>query len=85
MYYVYVLKSRDKFYVGYTSDLRRRVSEHNSKSNRSSTRGREWRLIYYEAYLSEKDARDRERKLKQRGQSKRRLFERISDSISKDC
>jgi len=84
MYYVYVLKSGDKFYVGYTSDLKRRVSEHNSGINRS-TRGRKWRLIYYEAYLSEKDARDRERKLKQRGQSKRRLFERIPDSIAKEC
>lgn len=83
MYYVYLLKSGDKFYVGYTSDLRRRLSEHNAESNRS-TRGRKWRLIYYEAYLSDEDARDRERKLKQRVQSKRRLIDRISDSIAKD-
>lgn len=83
MYYEYVLKSGDKLYVGYTSDLRRRLSEQNSESNRS-TRGRKCRLIYYEAYLSDEDARDRERKLKQRGQSKRRLFERISDSVAKD-
>jgi putative endonuclease len=35
MYYVYVLLSlRDhKFYIGFTSDLRRRIKEHNAGKN----------------------------------------------------
>ena len=71
MYYVYVLLSQNQdFYVGYTSDLKRRVREHNSDLNKS-TKGRKWKLVYYEAYVSKVDALDRERKIKERGQAKR--------------
>ena len=79
MYYVYVLFNEDNpkdTYVGYSSDLRKRVLQHNSDMN-SSTQGRRWKLVYYEAYLSERAARDRERKLKHDGRVKRFLFERI--------
>ena len=81
MYYVYVLLSEAKdFYVGYTSDLKRRVKEHNSGLN-ESTKGKRWKVIYYEAYVGKADALDRERKLKQRGQAKRFLKQRIRRSI----
>ncbi len=65
MYYVYVLQNelKTKTYVGYTSDLKRRLKEHN-ESNKGYTGRGKWGLIYYEAYLSEEDARERERKLK---------------------
>ncbi|MBI2055617.1 MAG: GIY-YIG nuclease family protein [Candidatus Sungbacteria bacterium] len=74
MYYVYLIKNRktERFYIGYTDDLRRRVKEHKSKIPE---------LIYYEAYKSEQDARSREIKLKQRGQGIRRLKERLYYSI----
>ncbi len=81
MYYVYVIKSGDKRYIGYTNNLKRRIEEHNRGENRS-TRGRKWELIYYEAYKSEDDARERERKLKQRGRSRQILYERIKRSLS---
>ncbi len=85
MYYVYVLcNSRGGLYVGYSSDLRRRLREHNSGKERS-TRGERWKLVYYEAYLSKEDALGRERKLKHRGQAKRFLKERIRESISSGC
>ena len=81
MYYVYVLKSsKGRLYVGYTSDLKRRIAEHNAGQSQY-TRNDTWELIYYEAYRSEHDARDRERKYKQYGQSYRRLKERIKDSL----
>ena len=59
MLYVYVIRNRltSETYIGYTDDLRRRIKEHKKKHPE---------LIYYEAYKSEKDARNRERKLKQR-------------------
>jgi putative endonuclease len=80
MYFVYIIQNEaDQIYVGYTSDLERRLGQHNRGEN-ASTRGRHWRYIYYEAFLSESDARQRERKLKQRGQSKRHLLERIAAS-----
>jgi len=40
-------------------------------------------LIYYEAYKNKLDAQERERKLKQRGQSVKRLKERIQNSLEK--
>lgn len=75
MYYVYLIKvekPRRIYYTGYTNNLRRRLKEHNKKKPK---------LIYYEAYVSEKDAKARERKLKQRGQTIRRLKERLKDSL----
>ena len=50
MNYTYVLKSQiiDKFYVGQTQDLKRRILEHNHGKN-NYTRGKgPWELIYYE-------------------------------------
>ena len=74
MYYAYVIRNRltRETYIGYTDDLRRRIKEH---------KGKQPELIYYEAYKSEKDARNRERKLKQRGQAVRQLKERIKHSL----
>ncbi|MDP3999494.1 MAG: GIY-YIG nuclease family protein [bacterium] len=75
MFYVYLIRNRitQGTYIGYTNDLRRRFKEHQDKSPE---------LIYYEAYKAEKDARQRELKLKQRGQSARRLKERLRRSLA---
>ncbi|KKT29663.1 MAG: GIY-YIG catalytic domain protein [Candidatus Azambacteria bacterium GW2011_GWC2_45_7b] len=59
MFYVYVLKSlkNGRNYVGFTEDLKQRVSEHNSgKGGGYSSKNRPFKLIYYEAYLDKKDA-----------------------------
>jgi putative endonuclease len=64
--YVYVLQSeRDGlFYVGMTGDLRRRFLQHQRGQNASTAERLPVRLIFYEAYPSESDARRRERYLK---------------------
>jgi predicted GIY-YIG superfamily endonuclease len=74
MYYVYFIRSKiaNDTCVGYTKDLRRRFKEHQNKYPE---------LLYYEAYKSEKDARKREFRLKQRGQTIRRLKERLKYSL----
>lgn len=46
-----------------------------------STKDHVWKLVYYEAFVSEKDARLRESKLKQHGYSIRRLKERLKNSL----
>ena len=59
MFYTYVLQSMKdgKFYTGYTRDLRKRFSDHNS-GKVFSTKGRgPFRIIYYEACLDEHDAK----------------------------
>jgi len=65
-YYVYVLKSftKDFLYVGFTHDLEKRFSEHNSGSEFSTKPYCPFELIHYEAYANEKDAKRREKYFK---------------------
>lgn len=66
--YVYILGSRGKdgqrTYVGWTTDLDRRLDEHNSGSGARSTRGRQWSLLYAERYVNRNEAMSREWHLK---------------------
>lgn len=67
MYYVYLLENEDKksWYIGYTANLKKRVAEHNSgKGGQTTRRVKNWKLIYYEAYLNKNDAIGREKFLK---------------------
>ena len=62
-YYVYMLKSLDKkniTYVGYTSDIKKRIIIHNRGKGAKFTRGRRWKLIYKEKFSSKKEAISRE-------------------------
>lgn len=75
MHYVYLIRNKvtQETYIGYTADIRRRFKEHREKHPE---------LIYYEACRSEQDARRREMVLKQRGQTVRRLKERLKESLA---
>ena len=58
-YYVYMLKSIEKktvTYVGYTSDIKKRIQLHNLGKGAKFTRGRKWKLIYKEKFNSKKEA-----------------------------
>ena len=63
-YYVYVLCTKGKknkiSYVGYTNDLKKRIKLHNSGKGAKFTRGRQWKLIYKEKFISKKKAMSRE-------------------------
>jgi putative endonuclease len=66
MYYVYVLRSQfdGKLYIGYTTNLRNRMQEHNN-GEVISTKSREpLELIFDEGYKSMEDAKRRERYVK---------------------
>jgi len=65
-YYTYVLQSDNdgKFYTGYTNDIERRFEEHNKGYVESTKDRRLFKLIYFEAYLSQKDATHTEKYLK---------------------
>ncbi len=84
MFYVYVLRSQkdNNLYIGYSSDLRRRLAEHNSGENKSTKNRLPFTLIYYEAYYSDKDARIRENKLKKFKNSYTELKKRIFNSLA---
>lgn len=67
MHYVYILQSLKKpdwLYKGSTSDLKKRVHEHNSGKNFSSAPYAPFKFIYYEACLLKQDAEAREKYLK---------------------
>lgn len=65
-YYVYVIEStkHDRLYIGYTTDLNKRLREHNRKMVFSTKPYIPWRIIHFEGYLNKKDAERRERYLK---------------------
>ena len=65
MEYVYFLLLNDgKIYKGLTSDLKRRISEHDQGKVSSTKHKRPLKLIHYEAYLLKEDAARREKYLK---------------------
>ena len=62
-FFVYMLKSIEKksvTYVGYTNDLTKRLSLHNSGKGAKFTRGRKWKVIYKEFFKSKSKAISRE-------------------------
>lgn len=65
-YYVYILQCNDKtFYIGYTTNLQRRIKTHNKGIGAKYTRGRTpVKLLYYETYQGKSDALKREFALK---------------------
>lgn len=65
-HYVYVLQSEkdNEFYIGYTQNLKKRLKEHNAKTNFSTKSRLPLKLIYAETCLNEKDAKRREDYLK---------------------
>lgn len=83
MTYVYLLINEiGKFYIGSSNNLRARFKLHNS-GKVYSTKGHKWKLVYYEAYLAEHDARIREQKLKHHANGIIQLKKRLLDSLNK--
>ena len=85
MWYVYVLQSRkDKnwFYKGSTNNLKRRFSQHQNGEERSTKPYRPFKLVYYEAYLTEKVSREREASIKKSGSVWMPLMKRIKKSLN---
>ncbi len=83
MFYVYVLKSEkdERIYTGYTNDLRRRVLEHSEGRNTSTRPRLPVRLVYYEAYMSQADAKLREKRLKNSAGARTALRRRLGGSL----
>lgn len=82
MFYTYVLEDNNgEHYIGFTTDLRKRLAEHNSGKS-LSTRGRARRCVYYEACLDREDARRREKYFKT-NQGRRLLKRRLKEYLYK--
>jgi putative endonuclease len=83
MFYVYVLKSSKdgKNYIGYTNNLKARFKEHTEGKVFSTKPRRPLKLVYYEAYTAESDAKGREFQLKRGTRAYEQLRRRITKSI----
>jgi len=66
MFYIYVLYSQklEKRYIGSTSDLYKRLREHNTGKSKFTKSGMPWNLIYKEIFHTNSEARVRENFLK---------------------
>jgi putative endonuclease len=75
-HYVYVVECCDgTYYTGYTTDVERRVAEHNDGTGAKYTRGRRpVELVHVESFNSQSEAQQREYAIKQlRRAAKERL------------
>lgn len=68
-------------YIGSTKDLRKRLKLHNLGKVTSTKIRRPVKLVYYEAYRSEKDCRKREQNLKLRSRAFAQLKKRVVNSL----
>lgn len=80
MYFVYLLRSlkTGKHYLGWTTDLDRRLCQHNEGESQSTKDRGPYEVVYFEAYRHKEEAMGRERVLKTNPnmllQIKKRLF-----------
>ncbi|HVT01199.1 MAG TPA: GIY-YIG nuclease family protein [Patescibacteria group bacterium] len=65
MYYVYILKLKDKtYYHGFSSNLKQRINEHEKGYVAQTKNMRPFELIYYSGFKSKIKALDFEKYLK---------------------
>ena len=68
MFYVYIIRSEknNKYYIGYTSDVERRIEYHNNGMSRYTRNKGRWKLVYKEEYKNKTEALKRENEIKRR-------------------
>jgi len=75
--FVYVLgtigKTRHLTYVGWTTDIDRRLAKHNAGTGARTTRGRHWVLLHSERFKSKRAAMSREWHLKRDRKFRKKL------------
>ncbi len=66
MFYVYILKSinSNHYYIGHTSDLQKRLVEHNAGLVKSTKRYLPWKIAYTESFNTKSEAYKRELQIK---------------------
>ena len=77
-YFVYLIvsnlkKNKKISYVGYTNNLKKRLSLHNSGKGAKFTRGKKWKLVYYKKYDSRAIAMKNEFLLKKNYRLRKKL------------
>ena len=66
MFSVYIIYSRslDKYYIGYTIDLEKRLTEHNTGISVFTSKAKDWELKWTKTFESRNDAMKEEKRIK---------------------
>ena len=67
MFYVYLIRSEafpEQRYIGFITDLKKRIAVHNEGGSVHTSKYKPWKLISYHAFLEERRAREFEHYLK---------------------
>jgi putative endonuclease len=82
--FVYVLgcrhKDRTLTYVGWSTDVARRLNQHNSGKGARTTRGRTWVLLHSETFVTRNEAMSREWHLKRERAFRKKLAQSMLSS-----
>ncbi len=84
MFYTYILNNplTDRYYIGSTNNIDRRIKQHSKGYTRTSNILKTFKLVYTEEFETVKEARDREKQLKSY-KSKKYIKWLIQDKNSK--
>jgi len=68
MFILYIIYSQklDRFYTGYTTDLDKRLQEHNSGMSSFTAKASDWIIRYQQAFELREQAQKREREIKRK-------------------
>lgn len=79
MYYVYLIQSMkdNKFYIGQTADVVKRLARHNSGQVTSTKSRRPFKLIGFEVYKTRDEARWAEYFMKKHSDRKKKFIEKL--------
>ena len=68
LFYVYLIKTikgfKNKSYVGFTNNIKSRITKHNSNKGAKATKGYKWELVFKKTFRNKSKALSFEYKLK---------------------
>jgi putative endonuclease len=80
MYFVYILfsESHQRYYVGHSDNVEKRLSDHNKGKVRSTKAFKPWIVVYSESYNTKSEAYRREMQIKsyKSGEAFKKLIKR---------
>ena len=82
-FFVYLLANKKNkritTYVGYTNNLKKRLKLNNEGKGAKFTRGRKWKVIYYEKFITKKEAISREYYIKKNRKFRNLIKENVNE------
>ena len=75
-------KLKNKTYVGYTKDLKKRIFQHNNNKGAKSTKGYKWKIIYKRRFLTKSKALSYEFKLKKDRKKRSEILIKTNEATS---